>query len=438
MDPIQTTGGLVQGYALEDVRIYRGIPYARTKRFQKPQPYCWEGIFDATTGELDGYQRKAFVDDSHRFYSKEFHTPISYSYSEDFVTLSVVAPKDARNCPVLTFIHGGGFEIGHVADLPYGLSREYAKRGVILVSIGYRLNVFSLYRGGNYGLHDMTAAVEWIYDNAEAFGGDPHRITLMGQSAGAMSITDLLYSQRLKGKVFAAVTISGGGRIPRIVSPWTREQSQPFWDKVMARAGAATEEEMEALPPQQLWQAWSDVKEADTSLQAGQPAIDGEIIPDYPHKVFRARQELDVPILLGVTSQDFMPVVLYEVGLAWGKENARKGKQPIFAYFFDHPVPGDSYRCYHSCDLWYLFGQMEHSWRPFGEADRQLAARMMDYVANFVKTGNPNGQDLPQWHPLGPRQSGFRRFKGSAQGHISPWRCRLKVWNTMLFDKGPM
>lgn len=228
---------------------------------------------------------------------------------------------------MIAFIHGGGFEVGNIAELPYGLTQEYAKRDVILVSIGYRLNIFSLYRGGNYGLHDIAAAVDWLYENIEAFGGDPRRITLMGQSAGAMSITDLLYSDRLKGKIFAAITMSGGGMIPRLVSPWTREQCQPFWDKVMAAAGCATEAQMAALDPRQLWEAWDRVKKTTKDLKASQPAIDGEIIPDLPQKVFQQRKELDIPILLGVTSQDFMPVVLYEIGLRWGLDNEKKGKK---------------------------------------------------------------------------------------------------------------
>ena len=196
MGPIMTTSGLVQGYEQEGVRIWRGIPYAATPRFRKPEPYRWEGIFDATVGELDGYQQKAFLDEGKlfgdTFYYNEFKSPIKYAYSDDFVTLNIVAPKEAKDCPVIAFIHGGGFEVGNIAELPYGLTKEYAKRDVILVSIGYRLNVFSLYRGGNYGLHDMAAAVDWIGDNIASFGGDPRRITLMGQSAGAMSITDLL------------------------------------------------------------------------------------------------------------------------------------------------------------------------------------------------------------------------------------------------------
>ena len=442
MEPVMTTSGLVQGYELDGVHIWRGIPYASTPRFRKPEPYRWEGVFDATRGELDGYQQKAFLDEGKlfgdTFYYNEFKSPINYAYSDDFVTLNIVAPKEARDCPVIAFIHGGSFEVGNIAELPYGLTKEYAKRDVILVSIGYRLNVFALYRGGNYGLHDMAAAVDWLYDNIASFGGDPKRITLMGQSAGAMSITDLLYSHRLKGKVFAAITMSGGGMIPRGFSPWTKEQCQGFWDKVMAESGCKTEEEMEKLPPQPLWEAWDRVKKREKSLQAIMPVIDGEIIPDLPQEVFKARGELDVPIMVGVTSQDFIPVILYEIGLSWGLDNEKKGKSPVYGYFFDRTVPGGRFKAYHGCDLWYLFGQMEKSWRPFEEQDYALAARMMDYAANFARTGDPNGGSLPRWRPLSRKQKGFRLFDGRSDGHIPPGLCRFKVWKTMLWDRGPM
>jgi len=195
---------------------------------------------------------------------------------------------------------------------------------------------------------------------------------------------------------------------------------------------------MEALPPRALWEAWDQVKKREKSLKASQPAIDGEIIPDVPQKIFRARKELDVPIMLGVTSQDFMPVVLYDVGLRWGVENWKKGKQPVYGYFFDRIVPGNRFKAYHGCDLWYLFGQMEKSWRPFEKQDYLLAAQMMDYAANFAKSGDPNGSGLPRWQSVSRRQKGFRLFNGSAQGHIRPLACRWKVWKTMLWDHGPM
>ncbi len=420
--------------------FFRGIPYARTPRFELPQEYVWEGVFDATKGETDCPQRSTYVDESKEpsFYFQEFRSNLEFTYDESFMTLNVIAPEKAKNCPVLVFIHGGGHETGTVGELPYGLSTEYVKRDVILVSVGYRLNVFSLYEGNNFGLHDLVAAVYWVRDNIAAFGGDPARITLCGQSAGAMSITDLLYCNKLKGVVQGAILMSGGGMIPRVVGPWTREEAKPFWAEVRKEAGVASEEEFKVLPAEVIWHAWYKVSRTAKGLRAIQPSIDGDIITDVPQEVFKQKKELDIPIMIGVTSQDFMPVALYEVALSWGKKNAACGKAPVYGYFFDRELPGNRFKAFHSCDLWYLFGSMKEGWRPFEAVDYELAEEMMNYAANFVRSANPNGTGLPEWKPISKKQKGFRLFDGVSEGYSSPWKCRQKVWKTMLWDKGPM
>ena len=122
---------------------------------------------------------------------------------------------------------------------------------------------------------------------------------------------------------------------------------------------------------------------------------------------------------------------------------AQKMKQPVYAYFFDRILPGNRYKAFHACDLWYMFGCMEESWRPFEQVDKDLAEQMQDYVANFVKTANPNGtnvqgETLPEWKPLSKKNKGFRLFNGASDGIIKPFLCRYKVIKTMLWDKGPM
>ncbi|MBQ8278306.1 MAG: carboxylesterase family protein [Roseburia sp.] len=434
---VETKCGRVKGYQEKNVCIYRGIPYAKTERFELPKPYVWEGEFDATVGETDCYQYSSFqAEDS--FYYHEFRIDREFTYAEDFMTLNIVAPVDAKNLPVLIFIHGGGHETGTVGEMPYGLCTEYAKRGIVYVSIGYRLNVFSLYDGRNFGLHDQIAATKWVHENIEAFGGDPSKITLMGQSAGAMSITDLMYCDKLKGIIQGAILMSGGGMVPQFAGPWTRERAKPFWEVVRKRAGVETEEEAKNVDVERLWKAWYEVSRESKGFQAIQPSIDGEIITDVPQKVLKARKELDVPIMVGVTSQDFLPVILYEVALGWGIDNHKKGKQPVYGYFFDRELPGNRFKAFHACDLWYMFGCMEQSWRPFEKIDEELAAEMQDYVANFVKNGNPNGAGLAEWKPLSKKNTGFRLFDGVSKGVVKPWKCRYKVWKTMLWDKGPM
>lgn len=443
---ITAKAGKIKGYKEKGLYIYRGIPYAKTARFELPVPYVWEGEFDATVGEVDCFQYSSFEDESKgdfSFYYEEFRSDRTFTYAEDYMTLNIVAPADAKNAPVLVFIHGGGHETGTVGELPYGLCEEYAKRGIVFVSVGYRLNVFSLYDGRNFGLHDQIAATKWVYDNIEAFGGDVSKITLMGQSAGAMSITNLLYCDKLKGIIQGVILMSGGGMIPRFAGPWTREQAKPFWDAVRKNAGVKSEDEMKTIDPERLWRAWYKARCESKGFQAIQPSIDGEIITDVPQEVFKAGKEVDVPVMLGVTSQDFLSVILYEVGLSWGLYNSKKKKQPVYAYMFDRILPGNRYKAFHACDLWYMFGHMDASWRPFEQVDKDLASMMQDYVANFVKTANPNGADskgaiLPEWRPLSKKNKGFRLFDGKSTGVMKPFLCRYKVIKTMLWDKGPM
>ena len=218
---IQTPCGAVTGEETDGVRFYRAIPYAEAERFEGPvMTEHWDSTLDATQIESDCWQLCSYHDGPQEpgdFYYYEFLTKRDYHYAESPLQLSIIAPADAGGLPVLAFIHGGGFEVGKINELPYGTSTEYAKRGVVLVSIGYRLNIFGLYNGRNYCLEDQLCAVKWLRKNIAAYGGDPDRITLMGQSAGAMSITDLCLTDALKGDIVGAVLIPGAAA-PKLVT----------------------------------------------------------------------------------------------------------------------------------------------------------------------------------------------------------------------------
>ena len=203
---INTKLGKVTGTEENGVRIFRGIPFAITERFEMPKAYpAWEEL-DATGPEIDCCQFGTYrKEDS--FYSREFRYEQTFVYAESPMTLNIITPAGSAKeagatetagtaegaetpdkLPVLVFIHGGGFETGNVGETPYGLCTEYAKHGIVYVSLGHRLNVFSLYETGNYGLHDMVFGLKWVQEHIADYGGDPDRITIMGQSAGAMSI----------------------------------------------------------------------------------------------------------------------------------------------------------------------------------------------------------------------------------------------------------
>ena len=439
---IQTPCGAVTGEETDGARFYRAIPYAEAERFEGPvMTEHWDSTLDATQIESDCWQLCSYHDGPQEpgdFYYYEFLTKRDYHYAESPLQLSIIAPADAGGLPVLAFIHGGGFEVGKINELPYGTSTEYAKRGVVLVSIGYRLNIFGLYNGRNYCLEDQLCAVKWLRKNIAAYGGDPDRITLMGQSAGAMSITDLCLTDALKGDIVGAVLMSGGGLIPRLTGPRRAAQTAKFWQRVRDRAGAKTEADMKTLPAEDLWEAWFYVSRHGASVHNQQTGIDDTIVPDVPQKLRKKDTSLDVPMLLGVASQDFLPPVVYGMALRLGLQNARMGRKPVYGYFFDRPLPGNRFRAFHGSDLWYMFGNMDKSWRPFTAEDEALSQKMIDCVANFVRTGDPNGPGLPDWPALSRKQTGFRLFDGHSNGLISPARCRAKLWKTVFFDKGPM
>ena len=477
----------------ERAAIFHGIPYAITKRFEMPvQVRSWkevpdfetsDGFLDATGSfgtELDCWQYSSYFDeskDANSFYYKEFRSDRQFKYAESPMTLNLICPwgdqgllgleklgqktpsnkvlgektgeklsesSSGQGRPVVIFFHGGGHETGTVGELPYGTCTEYAKRGVIFVSVGYRLNVFSLFRGNNYGLHDQIAAIHWVHDNISAFGGNPGQIILMGQSAGAMSITSLCMSQKLKGLVKGAVLMSGGGCIPKLAGPWPKEKCDAFWDGVRAKAGVlanskvTSDEELKAVSAETLWRAWYAQTQEGTNYHLRQPAIDGDLVPDYPQEILRRGEDLDIPLIFGVTAQDFLPVIMYEMALSWGKRNAKKGRAPVYGYMVRRTPPGNCYKAFHGIDLWYMFGNLNKSWRPFTKDDYALSARMIDHIATFARTGNPNAEGLPQWPSISSSCHKFMCFDIGAPELLSPHQCRKLVWHTALKDKGPL
>ena len=426
--------GQVKGLKLQDAFLFRGIPFAETARFQSPvQVRHWDGVYDGTADETDCWQLGSFEDESNTFYYREFRAGREFRFAESPMTLNIVSPAEEGKHPVLLFFHGGGFETGEVGELPYGTSTEYAKRGIVLVSAGYRLNVFGLYGGENFGLQDQLAAVDWVRDNIAAFGGDPDQITLMGQSAGAMSVMDLLCSGKLAGRIRHAVMISGAGIIPGFVSPLPRAKVKAFWAKVDAAAGG----DAGTADPETLWRAWKQVKSREKplyGLRVMQPCLDGTVLREPQSKTVRSGRFQDIPLMVSVTSQDYMPYFIYELALQLGRLCSRRGHAPVYGYFFDREPPGNSYKAFHASDLWYLFGNMDRSWRPFDALDYRLSAEMIDAVSSFCRTGSPGD---PVWLPLSDRQKGFRLFDGVSSGMAAPGYCRRKMREAAFKNPGP-
>ena len=439
---IETAHGKVKGEKRQEGYIYHSVPYAKTERFTDPKPYNWHDVFDATKKQVNCHQRFEYVDEAaeNGFYYREFDYMRDSDYSESPMTMTIITPLEGEKLPVVAYVHGGSFENGCIEDMPFGDSFEYAKRGIILVSIGYRLNVFGLYDTGNYGLKDQVFAIDWLKENISAFGGDGEHIILMGQSAGAMCITDLLNSEVLEGKIKGAVLMSGGGVLPKIAGAATQQENHPFWLKVMEEAGCENEEQLKAVGPKTLWQAWYNVSRNKkyANMHTMQPGVDGKFITETPQAVYKKLEDIDVPLMIGITSQDMLPFMILGMGLKWGVRNAKHNRSKVYGYLYDHTMPGEVYKAYHAADLWFMFGNLKKCWRPLTDVDYQLSKKMIDYNANFIKTLNPNGVGLERWPAIDKGMKKYRYFGDDERVLIGPMAIRKKLFHTMFKDKGPI
>lgn len=404
--------GTLIGKETEYGFAYLGIPYARAKRFGYAEeiPYGEEKQETVAFGPACPQYRMYFPqleNPERRFYHKEFREGLSFEYDEDCLNLNIYAPKQAENCPVIVFLHGGGFNSGSNSEEPFR-GGEFAKRGVITVFINYRVGVLGYLtheeikkeygREGNFGLDDQLTAIRWVKKYIRLFGGDPENITLMGQSAGAISIQYLCLNQDLFGLFRRVVMMSGGGLFPKFALPRPAEETRPYWQELMARCGCESFEALRTLPVKELLTAEHEMKmtRKDATYHT-MPVVDGVLIPDAADKLIG--MPLPVGYMIGFTNNDMYAPVMAHIGTKFGRANG------AYLYYFDLDAPGDHNAAFHSCDLRYMFGRLKESWRPYGERDFEVSRQMMDYAANFAGTGDPNGEGLPEWKPAGRRSA---------------------------------
>ncbi len=417
---IKTLCGKIRGTTCQwdGVTAFKGIRYATAGRFEYPQMVTkWEGIYNATEYGNCSYQPRAFYDEEKMpekaFYYNEFRKGRTYTYSEDCLFLNIWVPKGAKpsdKLPVLFYIHGGGFTggCGHEKHFDGPI---WAKKGIVAVTMNYRLGPMGFVclpelkeeagHTGNYGLYDQMTAMKWVKANIEAFGGDAENITIMGQSAGAMSVQRHCISPLTDGLFQKAVMSSGGGVHPMFDVSDTAENRYAFWQEVMNIAGCSTLAEFRALEPEKLFEAWNKAK-ADNpkAAMATFPCLDGELLPEPASVITEKGLQKNIPYMMGSTSHDIVPPYVFQMAKEWCIKQAKQGKQDSYCWFFDRKLPGDENGAWHSSDLWYWFGTLKNGWRPFTQLDDMLSDKMSDYLCNFAKTGNPNGEGLPEWTPM--------------------------------------
>ena len=421
--PLGEIRGLDNGTCLE----FRGVPFGRAGRFEYAEPVTgWDGVLDATAFGPGCPQNRAvhehLEDPVRLFYKKEYREGSEFTYSEDCLNLNVYAPYEAKGAPVILFFYGGGFDSGLNAENPFDGS-GWARRGAVAVMANYRVGPLGYLtheeiqnkygRDGNFGLDDQLTALRWVRAHIAAFGGDPDNVTLMGQSAGAISVQYLCLNPAHRGLFRRAVMMSGGGLFPRFALPRPAESTRDYWLQFMALAGCRTFEELKAAPLEDVFEAVERIRDLrKDTIYHTMPVIDGALLPGPVDRLIE--RPLPVDYLIGYTNNDMYAPVMAYIGNKFGRKNG------AYLYWFDLDAPGDDNRAFHSSDLRYMFGTLDRSWRPYKQRDYEASGQMMDYLVNFARTGDPNGPGLPPWRKgkpalrIGP--------KGTKMGHVSYYK----------------
>lgn len=447
--PVKVEGGWIQGAVEEDLTVFKGIPFAAPPvgelRWHAPQPVKkWEGIKQTTEFAPAPMQGG---------------NPPS-GKSEDCLYLNVWTPaKSAKEkIPVLVWIYGGGFSFGSTSEPVYN-GKKLAKKGVVLVSIAYRVGQLGFlahpeltaenpdHVSGNYGLLDMIAGLRWVQKNIGAFGGDPDKVTIFGESSGAISVSMLCASPLAKGLFHGAISQSGGSFGPTRPTTFpgenmkTLKQAEIDGEAFTQKAGVSSIAELRKIEADKLPSGWG--------MPGGWPIIDGYVIPDDQHRLYEAGKYNDIPVLVGYNSDEGASfsrertpeeyitgvktrygryaedlIKAYPVGeknvpktardlardaafgwhtWSWARLQAQTGKSKVFYYYFDqHPdypeeSPRFGYGSPHGQDVAYVFMNLDASNPQTTKSDIELSEAMGTYWTNFAKYGNPNGEGVPVW-----------------------------------------
>jgi para-nitrobenzyl esterase len=349
-DPIKTSGGLVSGVAVSDgvVRAYKGIPFAKPPvgdlRWRAPQPAePWTGTLVA-----DRFGPSCMQPDptpGHSIFTRIFYTPIKPT-SEDCLYLNVwTAATAGENRPVMVWIPGGGFRGGSSSVEIYD-GAELAKKGVVLVSVNYRLWKFGFlalpelstesehHASGNYGLLDQIAALQWVKENITAFGGNPDNVTIFGQSAGSVAANFLMVSPLAKGFFHRVIGESGGAFAPAVSGSPALRGVFISWLQSLPDAEAVGSKLMTALKVSNLAELRQKSAEeilavpSATRFESAIPILDRYVLPATADEIFAASRQNDVPLLLGSTADEGsnFPVIRT---VATFREDARKALGPL-------------------------------------------------------------------------------------------------------------
>lgn len=450
---VPTEAGLVSGVKNGEITAYKGIPFAEPPvgklRWKAPQaPKHWDGVRKCDAFSASPMQSKPVP---FMVYTSEFLIPEA-PISEDCLYLNVWtnAKTKADRKPVFVWIYGGGFSSGGSACPIYD-GEAMAKKGVIFVSINYRVGAFGFLAhpqltkesdgkaSGNYGLLDQVAALKWVKRNIAAFGGDPNKVTIGGQSAGSMSVNCLVASPLAKGLFKSAIAESGSLLVKNpVLGSNTLPASELEGSKLAEKAGAKTLAEMRAMPAEEVLKKFQG---------RFSPVVDGYVLPESVADIFAENKQNHVNLIIGWNGDEFggapkkkddfikqvrkqfgddaetflkyFPAetdeqatasqikltrdqVFAVSGYKWAGIQSKYPNSPVYVYNFDRKIPAEGdmkkYGAFHTAEVPYMLDNLKFlNNRPFEPADHALATLMSGYWVNFITTGNPNGAGMPAW-----------------------------------------
>jgi len=481
--------GKVKGVRENGLGSFKAIPFAEAPvgelRWKAPVPKkAWKDVLEATeSGGMPPQQVRTWPG-----------APAP-NVTEDCLFLNIQTPATSKKekLPVLVWIHGGGFITGDANQD----GTKFAKQGIVFVSLSYRTGALGFLslpelsaeneRGisGNYGLLDMIEGLKWVQENITAFGGDPNKVTIMGESAGAIAVSMLCASPLAKGLFRGAISESGGSFCPvdavRVDNNGIRDMkgSEEYGLAWMKRIGVSSLAELRET-------GWEKLVSDEQSGGVGGfwPCVDGYVLPDDQYKMYEAGNYNDVNVLIGTNSDEgamfCRPTELakYEADIraeygpfadrmlelypattdeetfgalsdifretafawptwAWATLQEKTGKGKVYMYYFDQfnenprggrpggPSPRKPRGANHASELSYVFGS---SWgRPFEGADKDVSTAMNTYWANFVKTGDPNGEGLNTWPVYKDGEQTVMFFKNGTSLIDTPNKPQLEL-----------
>ena len=451
-DRVQTASGVLEGMAGPNgIRVFKGIPFAEPPvgdlRWKPPRPVKpWDGVKKTT----------AFGPSPMQGLALSTLLGVPNNYSEDCLYLNVWTParEPGDRLPVMVWIYGGAFAMGSTATPLYDGTR-LAEKGVVVVSVAYRLGPFGFLvhpdltregNPGNFGLRDQIAGLEWVRDNIAAFGGDPARVTIFGESAGGISVSMLAASPRARGLFHRAISQSGGSFAPPKLAKEGGQHVPPLrvaeaqGEKFLAALGARDIAAARALPAKDLMKSGA----------GWWPVFDGDVLPGDQYELYRSGRFNDTPVLIGTNSDEgamfvgprsttdgfiaqirggfgdhadkvlaayphatpaqaleatkdiFRDSVFAWHTWAWARLQAEKGRGKSFLYYFDHRTPQSPDGADHGSEIAYVFRNLG---RPGGSPrpeDAAMSDLMSTYWVNFARSGDPNGPGLPEWPSFTP------------------------------------